>query len=311
VSQMRFDGQVILVTGGGRGMGQSHAQFFARRGAKVVVSDIGSALSGVGKDDSVATNAVNAIRTAGGEAVPYTGDLTDEAGARAAVRCALETYGRLDALVHNAGFPSGGSALRNETLEPIDRGLAIHTRAVYAMLSEAGPIMRRQNYGRIVLIGSSAMYGYPKQDSYAASKCSYVGLARSVAGEGEAHNIKINVVNPSAATRMGEGLPDSEFKTWFLKTMKPELVSAVVGLLAHEQCPVSGETFAAAGGRVARVLFSETPGFIKSDLAMEDVRDHMEKILSPEGAIPFANYADSADALMRMLGFTPTQKVAL
>jgi Enoyl-(Acyl carrier protein) reductase len=155
------------------------------------------------------------------------------------------------------------------------------------------------------------MYGYPNQDSYAASKCSYVGLARSAAGEGNPHNIKVNVVCPSAATRMGEGLPDSEFKTWFLKTMKPELVSSVVGLLAHEECPVSGETFAVAGGRVARVLFAETPGFVKSDLTMEDVRDHMPEILITDQMIPFSSYAESADWLMRKLGFAPSEAVVL
>jgi NAD(P)-dependent dehydrogenase (short-subunit alcohol dehydrogenase family) len=309
VEKLRFDGRVVLVTGAGRGMGRSHAQLFAARGAKVVVSDVGTSMVGTGTDESVAAQAVAEIKAAGGDAVAYTEDLGTESGARGAVRCALDTYGRLDALVHNAGLAIGGLPFEKETRANLDILLRVNTYAAFAMIGEAWPTMQRQRYGRIVLIGSTGMYGIPGSLFYGTAKASYVGFARNFMEEAASTGVNINVVCPSGVSRMAESMPESEFRSWFLRTMKPEYVSAAVAFLSHEDCPVTGETFAVAGGRVARVLFAENQGYVKPGLTMEDVRDHMEEILEVKSLTPFGSYAESVKALMNALGFTPTEEI--
>lgn len=309
MDKLRFDGRVVLVTGAGRGMGRSHAQLFAARGAKVVVSDVGTSMVGAGTDASVAAQAVKEINAAGGEAVAYTGDLGSESGARGAVRCALDAYGRLDALVHNAGLAIGGVPFGKETRENLDKLLGVNTYAAFAMISEAWPTMQRQRYGRIVLIGSTGMYGIPGSLFYGTAKASYVGFARNFMEEAATSGIKINVVCPSGVSRMAESMPESEFRAWFLRTMKPEYVSAAVAFLSHEECPVNGDTFAVAGGRVARVLFAENQGYVKPGLTMEDVRDHIAEILEIKTLTPLPSYAESVKVLMNALGFTPTEEI--
>jgi NAD(P)-dependent dehydrogenase (short-subunit alcohol dehydrogenase family) len=307
--ELLFDGRVVLVTGAGRGMGRAHAQLFATRGAKVIVSDLGTSMVGEGADENVAARAVKEIKASGGEATAYTGDLGTGAGARGAVRCALDTYGRLDAIVHNAGLAIGGIPFERETRENLDKLLGINTYAAFEMISEAWPTMQAQRYGRIVLISSTGMYGIPGSLFYGTAKASYLGFARSFYEEAARSGVKINVVCPSGVSRMAEAMPPSEFRTWFMNTMKPEYVAAAVGFLSHEQCPVTGETFAVAGGRVARVMFAETPGVVRPGLTMEDVRDSLPEILSTKRLTPFGSYADSVKVLMEALGFIPTEEI--
>src|SRR5262249_14276414 len=158
------------ITGGGRGMGRDYAESFARRGAKVVVADVGATLAGSGTDAGVAQEVVDAIAVAGGTGSAYTEDLSTEAGARGAIKHALEKFGRIDVLVHNAGISGSGMVLERETLERFDRLYAINTRGAFAMLAEAWPAMLKQKYGRIVLVGSTAMYGIPTSIPYSSAK---------------------------------------------------------------------------------------------------------------------------------------------
>ncbi len=279
---MRFDGRVILITGAGRGMGRDYALLLAERGAKVVVSDLGVDLFGGGADSDPANETVALIRRAGGEAIPYLADLTDEKSARGAVRAALDAWGRIDVLIHNAGFTLGGMPFERESLGRLDKLLAINTRAAYSLVQEAWPVMQAQRYGRVVIAASSAIYGMAGSIPYSTAKSSYIGFTRGLAAEGAAHGIKVNAVEPQGATRMAENMQESAFRDWFLKTMRSDLVAPVVAVLAHEECPVNGEFLVAGGGRVARTLLAETHGYINPDLTAEDVRDHLSEIMADD-----------------------------
>lgn len=300
----------MLVTGAGRGMGREHARLFASLGAQVVVADAGVDLFGSGSDEGVAEAVARELCDAGWRASAYSADLASEEGARGAVLHTVERFGRIDAVVHNAGFTLGSMPMQGEGADRLEKQLAINTRAAFLIAQEAWPHFLKAGSGRIVLIGSTAMYGIAASTPYSTAKASYIGLCRALASEGAGHGIHINLVAPSGASRMAENMPDSAFRTWFLDTLRPELVSPVVAWLAHRDCAINGEIFVSGGGRISRVVMTETPGQIMTGDGIAAARDALLATLEDQARLSIDRFGDSMKLLTDDLGFAGEQATA-
>lgn len=273
MTDLRFDDRVAVVTGAGRGLGRAYALMLAARGASVVVNDTGSTLTGDGSDPGPAHAVAAEIAAAGGEAVACAESVTTAAGGRAIIQSALDHFGRLDILIHNAGTVRRAS-LKEMSYADFDAVLDVHLRGAFHVVRPAFPIMCEAGYGRIVLTSSiGGLYGNHAVANYAAAKAGLVGLANVVALEGAAEGVLCNVIVPSAVTRMADGLDISAYPP-----MGTDLVAPVVGMLAHESCPINGEMLIAIAGRVARAVVAESPGVQRLSWTIEDVAEQLYAI---------------------------------
>ena len=279
---LRFDGRVAVVTGGGRGLGRAYAVLLASKGAKVVVNDPGGGLTGDGADAAPADDVVREIGAAGGEAVASTDSVAAAAGGNAIIDTALDTYGRIDILIHNAGNVRR-APLKEMSHEDFDAVLDVHLSGAFNVVRPAFPVMCRAGYGRIVLTSSiGGMYGNHEVANYAAAKAGVIGLSNVAALEGAADGVACNVIVPAAVTRMAEGIDTSAYPP-----MGPDLVAPVVGWLAHESCSVTGEVLIALAGRVARAFVAETPGVYRPSWSIGDVGEHIEAIRDTSDPVVF------------------------
>lgn len=273
MTQLRFDNRVAVVTGAGRGLGRAYALMLAARGAKVVVNDTGGTLTGDGADPSAAQQVVTEIETAGGEAATCVESVATAAGGRAIIQTALDHYGRIDILIHNAGNVRR-APLKEMSYEDFDAVIDVHLRGAFHVVRPAFPVMCEAGYGRIVLTSSiGGLYGNHGVANYAAAKAGLVGLSNVAALEGAADGVLCNVIVPSAVTRMADGLDISAYPP-----MGTDLVAPVVGLLAHESCPVNGEMLIAIAGRVARAVIAETHGVQRLSWSIENVAEQLYAI---------------------------------
>ncbi len=278
-----FDGRVAVVTGAGRGIGRAHAHLLAERGARVVVNDLGGTMQGDGSDAGPAQSVVKEIVGAGGTAIPDTSDVSTVAGGQALIDAAVGEYGRIDIVVNNAGI------IRWAGLPEADAGnleshLAVHVGGSFNTTRAAWPHMLEQAYGRVVMTTSTGMFGLAENLGYATAKAAVVGMARSLTVAGRPHGIKINLIAPSAWTRMAgaEETPTQSTPT----QMEPEWVAPMVAFLAHEACNVSGEIYLAGGGRFARLFIAATQGFLPPQPAhtsVEDIAENWEAINDETG----------------------------
>ncbi len=290
MGDLRFDGRVAVVTGGGRGLGRSYALLLASQGAKVVVNDPGGSLRGGGSeashpppdDATPADDVVREITAAGGEAVSSTDSVATPAGGKAIIDTALETYGRVDILVHNAGIVRGAS-LKEMTYDDFEAVLDVHLRGAFHVVRPAFPVMCDAGYGRIVLTSSiGGLYGNHGVANYAVAKAGVIGLSNVAAIEGAADGVKSNVIVPAAVTRMAEGIDTSAYPP-----MGSDLVAPAVAWLAHESCSVNGEMLIALAGRVARAIVAETPGVYRPSWTIADVGDHIAAIRDASDPVVF------------------------
>ena len=294
---LRFDGLVAVVTGAGRGLGREHARLLAARGAAVVVNDRAHS------DD--AAELVDEIVEAGGRAVAHEADVAEPGAAAAVVQSALATFGRIDAVIANAGVLR--SAELADTDDALwDEVLGVNLRGAFATAREAWPSMMEQGSGRIVFTTSnSGLLGVPGSSAYAASKAALWGLTRVLALEGAEHGIGVNAIAPIAFTAMSaasRAAPESwrtgEGDAW-AERLAPEQIAPVVGWLVHPECTLNGEVLSVAGGRVARFFLGLTPGVVEDALTVESVRAHEEDILREDGYEVFVRAAHEATQLHR------------
>ncbi|GAC1401651.1 MAG: SDR family NAD(P)-dependent oxidoreductase [Mycobacterium sp.] len=270
---LRFDDRVAVVTGGGRGLGRSYALLLAAQGAKVVVNDPGGSIAGNGTDATLAGDVVREITAAGGDAIASTESVATPEGGKAIIDAAVERYGRIDILVHNAGNVRRAS-LMEISYEDFEAVVDVHLRGAFHVVRPAFPLMGEAGYGRIVLTSSiGGLYGNHEVVNYAVAKAGVIGLSNVAAIEGAAHGVKSNVIVPAAVTRMAEGIDTSAYPP-----MGPDLVAPVVGWLAHESCSVTGDMLVALAGRVAKALVCETPGVYRSSWSIAEVGDHIAAI---------------------------------
>jgi NAD(P)-dependent dehydrogenase (short-subunit alcohol dehydrogenase family) len=271
---IRFDGKVAIVTGAGGGLGRCHALEFARRGAKVVVNDLGGSVDGSGGSSEAAAKVVDEIKAAGGEAIANGSSVTDDSGVALMVKQAMDAFGRIDILIANAGILRDKSFSKIE-MKDFDLVVAVHLMGTVKPAKAVWQIMRDQQYGRIVVTTSSTgLYGNFGQTNYGAAKLGIVGFMNTLKLEGAKDNIKVNAISPVAATRMTENLMPPAMNAM----LKPEYVTPGVVYLASEDAP-TGQILTAGAGVFSAAQMVETDGINLGHGATADtVAEYWSKI---------------------------------
>jgi NAD(P)-dependent dehydrogenase (short-subunit alcohol dehydrogenase family) len=302
MSELRFDGRSVIVTGAGRGFGRCHAILLASRGARVVVADYGVNLDGTGSSREPAELVAKEIESAGGEAVACFASVADEAGATTIVRTALDAFGHLDVLVNNAGT-SDPDWFEDTDAERFRRMNQHQYFGTAYMCQAAWPHLKAADRGCIVNTTSEAITGFvPKCASYSGAKGGVFSLTRALALDGGRFGLRVNAVAPRGNTRMSSpkamsrfyDQPPEAFQNPFMDMLKPEYVSPAVAFLAHESCPLTGETLISGGGSVMRLAMIQTKGITKGEaISPEDIADNLDAVL------------DLSDATLRDLDAPP------
>lgn len=281
---INFTGKVAIVTGAGAGLGRNHAIELAKRGAKVVVNDLGGSVDGSGGSSAAAQAVVEEIKRAGGEAIANGASVADRKGAESIVADAVSAFGTVDILINNAGILRDKSFIKG-SIEDFELIVSVHLLGSVYVTKAAWPIMMEKGYGRIVMTtSSSGLYGNFGQSNYGAAKMGVIGLMNTLKLEGERKNVKVNAIAPIAATRMTEnlGIPEE-----FFKKLKPELVTPAVLYLCSDSAP-TGLTIEAGAGHYSKVAILEAKGAKLGDnVNPEDIEANIGQITDMTGADEF------------------------
>ena len=299
MSDVRFDGRVAVITGAGGGLGKSHALELAKRGAQIVVNDLGGSVDGSGSDSAAADVVVKEIEEAGGVAVANYDSVATKDGGESIIKTAVDNFGQVDILINNAGI------LRDKSFAKMSEDemtlvLDVHLRGGFYVSQPAFRVMKERNYGRIVHTASAAgVFGNFGQANYGAAKMGLVGLSNVLAQEGAKHNIKSNVIAPIAMTRMTTGIMGD-----MGMNLDPAYVTSMVAFLCSEACDLSHEIFSVGAGRYARVFVGACQGYTNTaegGVSVEEVRDNIETIRNPEGYTIPGNAAEEMMEAMKSL----------
>ncbi len=294
MSAISFEGQCVVITGAGGGLGRAYALEIARRGGAVVVNDLGGDVDGNNPRPDMAARVVEEITSAGGKAIPCYDTVNTREGAEAIAQAALSAFGRIDGLINNAGI------LRNawfHELEDADRDavIATHLLGAFNVTRAVWPTMMGQGYGRVLFTASAAgMFDNPMQSAYGAAKAGTVGLMNVLAQEGAAHGILCNALLPTAQSRMAVKMDPAEFEPVirytepYAQALTPEFVASTVVYLLSNACTTTHDMYSVLGGRIARVFVGTTAGWLgprNEPATVEDVAAHIEQIRSPDRGV--------------------------
>jgi NAD(P)-dependent dehydrogenase (short-subunit alcohol dehydrogenase family) len=271
-----FDGRVAVVTGAGGGLGREYALELGRRGARVVVNDLGGAVDGTGSSTAAADVVVDEIRANGGEAVPNYDSVSTREGGGAVIQCALDTFGTLDVVINNAGILRDHS-FANMTFDEVDAVIDVHLRGAFHVSQPAFVVMKEKGYGRFVhTTSASGLFGNFGQANYGAAKAGIMGLSNVLAIEGAKYNVKSNAVAPIARTRMTEDLLGP-----FAEMVDPKQVMPMVVYLCSEANEYTHEVFTVGGGRYGRIFIGTNRGWLAGQGVVpevEQVAEHIDEV---------------------------------
>jgi NAD(P)-dependent dehydrogenase (short-subunit alcohol dehydrogenase family) len=299
MSDIRFDGRVAVITGAGGGLGKTYALEFARRGAAVVVNDLGGSTDGRGGSSSMADATVKEITEAGGKAVANYDSVSTPEGGKAIIQTALDNFGKVDILVNNAGILRDKSFLKLEP-QDLEAILDVHLKGAFFVTQPAFASMKENAYGRVVIASSGAgIFGNFGQSNYGAAKMGLVGLMNVLAVEGAKNNIKVNTIAPIAKTRLTEQLLGP-----LAAALDPEFVTPLVTYLCSDKCELTHEIFDVGGGRYARIFVGMAKGWIapkgKKPTA-EAILEHIDVIRDRDGYTVPDSIADETRAIAEAL----------
>jgi 3-hydroxyacyl-CoA dehydrogenase/3a,7a,12a-trihydroxy-5b-cholest-24-enoyl-CoA hydratase len=300
MQELRFDGQAVIVTGAARGLGLSYARLLAARGANVVINDLGVAMDGTGGSDGPAREAAEQICSAGGNAIAEASDVATEAGAHAVVECCMRAWGRVDAVINNAGNFLGQRPLQNVTFDDFANLWRVHMGSTYYMCRAVLPFFHNAGAGRIVNSSSNqALYGAPGSADYAAAKGAVMAFTLSLAAATRGSNVRVNLIGPGAYTRMvSVDVRSAEFTRKLEIGLAAELAAPAAVWLCHPDCQSHGEVFEAYGGRFTRVVIGELPGFWDFKPTLESVASGFQSLPAD---LPLWQAADAAGMAWRVL----------
>lgn len=306
--EMRFDGQVVVITGAGRGIGRVQAHALAERGAKLVINDFGGSLAGSGSDPGLAQIVVEELKAAGAEAVANVGDVSTQVGAESVIEEAISSFGKVDVVINNAGILAPDDIPSLE-VDDLKKHLDVHVVGSYNVTRAAWPHMEESGFGRVVMTSSIGLMGGANLIAYSTAKGGVMSLGRSLALAGEGKGITVNVVLPVAETRMVNdpsmrakaGLPLLDDTAKADPSRGPELTTQMVVLLAHRQCPVNGEMFETGLGRTAWAFIGETKGVFDLEHRAEDLLDALPEIMDEDGYMVHRSTAAAIESRERLI----------
>jgi 3-hydroxyacyl-CoA dehydrogenase/3a,7a,12a-trihydroxy-5b-cholest-24-enoyl-CoA hydratase len=307
MSELRFDGQAIIITGGARGLGLAYARLLAARGARLVINDLGVALDGSGRSEAPSVRAAEEIRQAGGHAIAESSDIATEAGAQGVVEVCLRAWGRLDAVINNAGNFLGQRPLQDATLEDFANLWRVHLGGTLHVCRFVLPYFQSTGNGRIVNTSSNqALYGAPLSADYAAAKGAVMGYTLSLAAATRGSGIRVNLLSPGAFTRMVSGDVRSAEATRMLETgLGADVAAPAAAWLCHPACQSHGEIIEAYAGRFSRAVIGELPGFWDFQPTPESVAKGFESLVTD---LPIWQSNDAASMAFRVLSEAPAHR---
>jgi NAD(P)-dependent dehydrogenase (short-subunit alcohol dehydrogenase family) len=276
-------GKVAVVTGAGRGLGRAYVELLAERGARVVVNDLGTDVSGAGNDSTIAEEVADLIRSRGGEAIANASDVSSPRGGGDLIAMTIEHFGRIDLLVNNAGI-CGSQPFEDAALDDFAQYWRVHLGGPVNTVRAAWPHMVAQRHGKIILTTSVVgLFGMRGQATYAAAKSALVGLMRILAIEGAEHGILVNTISPNGYTRMhpaaGSRLSEADGKA----AMPVEAVAPVIVWLASDECSETNRIYNLEAGAIQRIAIVMGPGFHDPHLTPESIAENYAKVASIEG----------------------------